>query len=90
VAVLSTVNVQTLYNQAGADLVALFALRNVSTGDTLDLGITDVQPQFQVIRKAVVLSVGANLAAVAAITGTVVTIPAGLAAAGAYLLITGC
>ena len=89
-AALTAVNVQTLYNQAGADLVALFALRNVSTGDTLDLGITDVQPQFQVIRKAVVLSVGANLAAVAAITGTTVTIPAGLASAGAYLLVTGC
>lgn len=88
-AALTAGNVQTLYNQGGADLIALFALRNISAGDTLDLGVTDVQPQFQVIRRAVVLSVAANLAATANIAGTVVTIPAGLNAAGAYLLVSG-
>jgi hypothetical protein len=90
VAVLGPINVQALYNQGGADLFAAFALRNVNTGDTLDLSVTDVSPAFQVVRKAVVFSVGANLAAVANITGTVVTMPAGLAQAGGYLVVFGC
>lgn len=89
-AALTSLNVQTLYNQSGPDLFAAFALRNINTGDTLDLGVTDVQPQFQVIRKAVVMSVGANLATPCQVAGTVITIPAGLAAAGAYLAVTGC
>lgn len=82
-------NVQTLYNQGGADLIAVFALRNINSGDTLDLAVTDVQPRFQVVRKAVMLSVP-NFAAVANVAGTVVTMPTGLTAAGAYLVVTGC
>jgi hypothetical protein len=89
-AALTSLNVDVLYNQGGADLLALLVLRNVNTGDTLDLGVTGIQPAFQVIKKAVLLSPGSNLAAVCQFTGTVVTIPAGLATAGAYLTVTGC
>ncbi len=89
-AALTAMNVDVLYNQAGPDLFAAFALRNVNTGDTLDLGVTGIQPAFQVIRKAVLLSVAANIAAVCQFTGTVITMPAGLAASGGYLAVTGC
>ena len=88
---LTGLNVDVLYNQSGADLVALFALRNISSGDTLDLGVTGVQPAFQVIRKAVIQSQASNYAGICSVAGTVVTIPGpGLTAASAYLTVTGC
>lgn len=90
-AVLTEINVQTLYNQGGADLFAAFALRNINTGDTLDLAVTGVQPAFQVIRKAVIMSNGSNFAGICNVAGTVVTIPGpGLSSASAYLSVTGC
>lgn len=88
---LTSQNVDVLYNQGGADLVALFALRNINSGDTLDLTLTGIQPPFQVIRKAVLQSQAANYAGVCNVAGTVVTIPGpGLASASAYLTVTGC
>jgi hypothetical protein len=87
---LTSINVDVLYNQAGPVLFAAFALRNINTGDTLDLSVTGIQPQFQVIKKAVLLSDGANLAAVCQAAGTVVTIPGpNLTAAGGYLSVIG-
>lgn len=89
-AALTGLNVDVLYNQGGADLFAAFALRNINTNDTLDLSVTGVQPPFQVIRKAVVMSNGSNMAAICTVAGTVITMPAGLASASAYLSVTGC
>jgi hypothetical protein len=89
-ATLTGLNVDVLYSQSGADLFGAFALRNITTGDTLDLSVTGVQPAFQVVRKAVIMSNGSNIAAICAFSGTVVTMPAGLAASSAYLCVTGC
>lgn len=89
-AALTGLNVDVLYNQGGADLFAAFALRNINTGDTLDLGLTGVQPAFQIIRKAVIMSNASNVAAICTVAGTVVTMPAGLTSASAYLSVTGC
>jgi hypothetical protein len=89
-AALTGLNVDVLHSQGGADLYASFALRNINTGDTLDLSVTGIQPPFQVIRRAVVMSNASNLAAICAFAGTVITMPAGLVSASAYLSVTGC
>jgi len=91
-AVLSNANAQTLYNQGGPDLLAVFALRNIATGDTIDVASLDLAPVFQLVRKAIVYSVALNAAVV--ITppvGTVVTMPAGIpAGSSGYLIVGGC
>ena len=90
-AVIPPAQVQVLYNQGGTDLVALFALRDVQTGDTIDLGSTGVSPAFTFVRKAIVMSFTANLAALASAAGTVVTMPSGLPVnSSTYLFVGGC
>lgn len=82
---------QVLYNQGGTDLVALFAIRNVQTGDTFDVTQSGISPPFSFIRYAIVMSFTARLAALAAITGTVITMPTGMAAnSSAFILVGGC
>jgi len=91
-AALTTASVQTLYNQGGPDLLAAFALRNIQTGDTIDVATLDVSPVFQLVRKAILYSVALNAAAV--ITpppGTVVTVPANIpAGSSGYMIVGGC
>lgn len=90
-AALTNANAQALYSQGGPDLVALFALRFVQTGDTLDIATLDIAPVFQLVRKAILFSVALNAAVIAPVAGTVVTIPANVpAGSSGYLLVGGC
>lgn len=69
-----------------ADRTALYALRNVTSADTADVG-----EQFTVVKRAFVMGTTvAGQAAVGTITGTVLTMPAGLANDAGYLLVFGC
>ena len=89
--VLAEANAQALYNQSGADLMAVFALRNVAGNDTLDVATLPISPTFQFLRKAVVFTGGGSQAALAAVAGTVVTIPASIPVnSSGYLVVTGC
>lgn len=90
-AIIPPAQVQILYNQGGTDLVALFALRDIQTGDTIDLTSSGISPPFTFVRKAIIMSFTANLAALANAVGTVVTMPSGLPAnSSAYLFVGGC
>jgi hypothetical protein len=77
-------NFNPVYVEGRADVVALFALKDVTTGDTADLA-----PWFQVINRAVAMGITQFVEIAATFTGTVVTIPAGLATDSAYLLAWG-
>jgi hypothetical protein len=88
VAVLTAANISLVHQSGQADLLVLFALRHVTTGDTID--ITLAAPQFLIIKSAVVLGVSSFVEIAATFTGTVVTLPAGLTADSAYLLALGC
>jgi len=90
VAALTGTNVINQYSESGPDMFAVFWLRNVNTGDTVDLAIIQGGPAFQVIRQAAVLSPSAGIATLASFTGTVVTVPAGFTKGSGYLLIAGC
>jgi predicted membrane GTPase involved in stress response len=90
-AVIPPAQTQVLYSQAGTDLVALFAIRDMQTGDTIDLTTTGIAPPFTFVRFAIVMSFSSNKASLASAAGTVVTMPSGLPAnSSAYLLIGGC
>lgn len=73
------------WSDGQAERTVLYALRNVSTGDTADL-----TEDFTVLKRAIALGVTAAGSAVASVAGTTVTMPAGLAADAAYLLVFGC
>lgn len=92
-AVLNSSQVIFQYGESGPDLFGVFWLRNVSTGDTIDVSAYQVFNSggaFQEVKQAAVLSPAEQIANVAAFTGTVITIPAGFTKSSGYLLVTGC
>jgi hypothetical protein len=75
--------------QAGiADRVILVALRDVTTGDTLDVGASGMN-LLGFINRAVLLGVTSFVEIAGSWTGTVLTLPAGLSSDVAYLLAWG-
>jgi len=88
VAVLTSAQVIPQYTTGGADLLALYALRFVNAGDTIDLS-TIGAPVFQMIVRAVVLGITDTVGNFASVSGTVATMPAGLTSASGYLLAWG-
>jgi hypothetical protein len=72
-AVLPNTQFPNRWMNGDSDRCAVFALLDVSAGDTLDL-----QEFFTVVKRATLLGVTIAAAAVANVSGTVVTIPAGV------------
>lgn len=68
-----------------SDRVALFALRDVTAGDTVDLS-----GQFTVLKRGTLIGTTVAAAASASVSSTTVTIPAGANRDAAYLLVYGC
>jgi hypothetical protein len=64
--------------------VALYALRDFSGGDTVDL----IQ-EFTIIKRAVIMGTTISAAAAASVSGTTATCPAGPSRDGGYLLVYG-
>jgi hypothetical protein len=79
-----------VFQMGAADRVILVGLRNVTTGDTLDLGATGMN-LLAVINRAVIISVTSfvEIAANWNAPGTVVTMPSGMANDAGYLLAWG-
>jgi hypothetical protein len=82
------VNTGLLYQAGTADKVALYALRNVTAGDTVDIGPSGAG-QFQGVERAVVIGVDVFVEVAASISGTVITMPSGLSLSDGYLLAWG-
>lgn len=86
-ATLTSSNCTLVYTDGKADLIALFALRKVSTGDTIDVSTIS---NFQLVKSGVVLGVSSFVEIAATFTGTTVTMPSGLTSDSGYLLVWGC
>lgn len=87
-AVLSTVQVIPVLVRGDGDMVGLYSLRNVTTGDTIDVTTLGI-PTFQVVKRAVILGTTDFVEIAASFTDTVVTMPSGLAKSGGYMLLWG-
>ena len=85
-AALSSDQVGHAYSEGTCERSALFGLKDVDAGDTVDLS-----GYFRVIKRAGIVSAsGTTIAAISTITGgTVCTIPAGPSADGVWLLVVG-
>lgn len=90
-AVLTPVNVIPKYVSGDADMIGLFALKNVSGNDTIDLAtLGQAGPAFQVVERVVLISTK-GWAGLGAFAGTVVTMPAAMpAASSGYMTVWGC
>jgi hypothetical protein len=77
-----------LFTDGLADRLILVGLRDVTTGDTVDLGPSGMD-LLGFINRAVLLSVTSFVEIAGTWNGTVVTMPAGLANDAAYLLAWG-
>lgn len=73
------------WSDGQADRSALYALRNVTTGDTADLS-----EQFTILKRAIIMGTTVAGTAVANVSGTTVTMPNGLANDAGFLLVFGC
>jgi len=73
-----------LFSDGDADRVALYALRKVTTGDTIDL-----TNDFMVCKQAAVVAATAADSQAAACSGVSVTMPAGLANDAGYMIVWG-
>lgn len=77
-------NVSLVYSAGQADVVALFALKNVTAGDTVDMA-----QWLSVLNRSVVLGISVFVEIAATFNGTVVTMPDGLSHDSGYLLLWG-
>lgn len=85
-AVLDVTHYALVWQDGLSEKTALYALRNVTAADTVD-----VTGQFSVVKRAVIIGttlVGSGI--VSTIAGTVITIPTGPASDAGYLLVYGC
>jgi hypothetical protein len=72
------------YQSGDSDKVGVFALLNISAGDTVDL-----VEHFQVVKRGTLVGVTVAAALGASVSGTVVTIPAGANQDAAILTVYG-
>jgi hypothetical protein len=77
-----------IFQAGAADRVVLVGLRNVTTGDTLDLGATGMN-LLAVINRAAIISVTSFVEIAATFNGTVVTMPGGMTNDAGYILAWG-
>lgn len=83
-AALTGTNVVKLWSDGEADRAVLYALRNVTTADTMDLS-----EHFLVVKRAVVIATTTDKGAQAAVAATTVTMPNGLTAEAGWMLAWG-
>lgn len=76
--------VSKVYSDGACDHAALYALKNVTAADTLDLG-----GDFSVVKRAGIVSATGTTIAALSISGTTLTVPAGPNADGLWLLAVG-
>jgi hypothetical protein len=84
-AVLTSNQVVKVWSEGSADRVVLYAIRNVTTGDTMD-----VVNEFTLLKRAVILGTTVAGAQAATVATTIVTIPSGVAGDAGYILAWGC
>jgi hypothetical protein len=88
VALIGQQQVFKVFEDGDADKVSLYALRNVTTGDTVNVGNSGLA-DFLAPKTAIVMGTTVAVATLGAIAGTVITMPAGLTGDAGYMLVWG-
>lgn len=88
-AVINAGQIVRVWSDDAADRTALYRVSKVTAGDTADLGTAGVATDFQLVKQAAFLATTVAGTASCAVSGTVVTMPAGLSSDAGYLLCWG-
>ncbi len=83
-AALTADQVELVYQDGRCGHTALYALKNATAADTVDVGSA-----FKVVKRAGIVSDTGTTIASVSIAGTVLTVPAGPANDGVWLLVVG-
>jgi hypothetical protein len=78
-----------VYVNDAPDRTALYKISKVTAGDTADLGPSGISADYQLVQQATMLATTIAGTAVCSVSGTTVTMPAGLANDAGYLLVWG-
>jgi hypothetical protein len=89
VAVVTSQQVVVPHFEGNIDRFALVGLKNVTTGDTVDLGAGGAYPLFSGVERAVAIGLTVVGSAVVSNTGNVLTVPAGIAGDAVVVLVYG-
>jgi hypothetical protein len=81
--------VSRVFTNDAPDRAALYRVSKVTAGDTIDLGPTGVIADYQLVKQAAMLATTIAGTASCSVSGTVVTMPAGLTNDAGYLLVWG-
>lgn len=84
-AALATTRYPLQWSNGESDRVALYALRDITAADTVDLS-----QEFTVVKRAVIMGTTVSAALAGSVSNTTVTIPAGANRDAGYLLVYGC
>lgn len=79
-----TTQISNVYQDGVCSKTILFSCKNANAGDTVDVGAF-----FRVVKRVGMISVTGTTVAAPTFTGTVLTIPAGPAQDGVWLLVYG-
>lgn len=82
-AALTSQNVVQVFSNGLSDRIVLYALRDITSGDTYTM------PEFTAAKQAVAMGTTVAGVETCSISGTTVTMPAGLSADAGYLLVWG-
>lgn len=88
-AALTSAQITRVWGDGAADLAALYRVSRVTAGDTVDVGPSGVSPDFQLVKQAAMLATTISGTASCSVSGTVITMPAGLSGDAGYLLVWG-
>jgi len=83
-AALTSQQVMRVWSDGPSDRAALYALRKVTTADTFD-----ASADFLIVKQAVALGTTVSGIAACVVSGTTITMPAGLVSDAGYLLVWG-
>lgn len=88
-AALTAGHIARIWTDGAADLAALYRVSNVTAGDTVDIGPSGVSADFQLVKQAAMVATTVSGTSACSVSGTVITMPAGLSADAGYLLVWG-
>jgi hypothetical protein len=88
-AVIGAGQITVVWSDNAADRAVLYKVSKVTAGDTVDIGPTGVSADFQLVKQAAFLATTIAGTASCSVSGTVVTMPAGLSNDAGYMLVWG-
>ena len=88
-AALTSAQISRVYANDAPDRVCLYKVTKVTAGDTVDIGPAGVLGDYQLVKQAAMLATTVAGTAACTVSGTVVTMPAGLTNDAGYLITWG-